>query len=113
MCSWSFVHSHFFCKNLSVVCADYLIIFLRFIKNFLCYFFQKQASKDHLTPGNLLKTTLVYEKQSNLEKEMYGNISLYSQYFSPGAGSNVHKTYFYFLKLTKKYFILLDRKKSI
>ena len=28
------------------------------------------------------------------------------QYFSPGAGSNVPKTYFYFLKLTKKYFIL-------
>ena len=49
---------------------------------------------------------LLNEKQSNLEKEMYGNISLYSQYFSPGAGSNVHKTYFYFLKLTKKYFIL-------
>ena len=41
---------------------------------------------------------------------MYGNISLYSQYFSPGAGSNVHKTYFYFLKLTKKYFIFLDEK---
>ena len=36
---------------------------------------------------------LVHEKQSNLEKEMYGNISLYSQYFSPGAGSNVCKTF--------------------
>ena len=36
---------------------------------------------------------------------MYSNMSLNSQYFSPGAGSNVHKTDFYFLKLTKKYFI--------
>ena len=61
-------------------------------------FFQKRASKDHLTQGDLLKTALLNEKQSNLEKEMHGNISLYSQYFSPGAGSNVHITYFYFLK---------------
>ena len=80
--------------------------FSKFVNNSLCYIFQKQASKDHLTQGNLLKTTLLNEKQSNLEKEMYGNISLYSQYFSPEAGSNVHKTYFYFLKLTKKYFVL-------
>ena len=51
---------------------------------------------------------LLNEKQSNLEKEMYGNISLYSQSFSPEAGSNVHKTYFYFLKLTERYFILFS-----
>ena len=95
-----------------MVCADYLIFFFR-LRIFFATSFQKQASKDHLTPGNLLKTTLVNEKQSNLEKEMYGNIALYYQYFSPGAGSNVHKTYFYFSKLTKKYFILLDWKSSI
>ena len=71
---------------LNVACADYLIIF--FVENFLCYFFQNQASKDYLTQGNLLKTTLLKEKQSKLEKEIYGNISLYSQYFSHGAGSN-------------------------
>ena len=35
------------------------------------------TSKDHLTQENLLKTTLLNEKQSNLEKEMCGNISLY------------------------------------
>ena len=75
-------------------------------------FFQKLASKDLLTQGNLLKTTLLNEKQSNLEKEMYGNISLYSQYFSPGAGSNVHKTYFYFVKLTKKYLFYLFKSKK-
>ena len=46
-------------------------------------------------------------------KKMYGNISLYSQYFSPVVGINVRKTYFYFLKLTKKYFIFLDQKSSI
>ena len=28
--------------------------FSRFIKNFLCYLFQKQASKDHLTQRNLV-----------------------------------------------------------
>ena len=84
--------------------------FSRFVKNFLCYVFQKQASKDHLTQGNLLKITLLNENQSILEKEMYGNISLYLQYFSPGAGSNVHETNIYFLKLTKKYFIFVDQK---
>ena len=34
---------------------------------------------------------LLNEEQSNLEKEMYGNISLYSQYYSLGEGHNVHK----------------------
>ena len=58
--------------------------FSRFGKNFLCYFFQKQDSKDHLTQRNLLKTAILDEKQGNLEKEMSRNISLYSQYFSPG-----------------------------
>ena len=49
-----------------------------------------------------------------LKKETYGNISSYSQYFSPGAGCNVHKTYVYFLKLMKKYyFIFLDQESSI
>ena len=57
-----------------------------------------------------LKTILLNEKQSNFEKEMYGNISLYFQYFLPGAGSNVHV---YFLKLTKKYFIFLDQKSLV
>ena len=98
--------SHFLCKNLNAVCADYLIIFQDLLRIFFATFFQKQASKDHLAQGNLLETTLLNEKQTDLEKEMYGNISLYSQYFSPGAGINVHKTYFYFLKLMKNYFIL-------
>ena len=84
---------------------------MRFVKNFICFFFfQEQASKDRLTQGNLLKTTFSNEKQSNFEKEMYGNISLYFQYFLPGAGSNVHV---YFLKLTKKYFIFLDQKSLV
>ena len=51
--------------------------FSRFVKNFICYIFQKQASKDHLTQGNLLKTMLLNEKQSDLEREMY-EISLYT-----------------------------------
>ena len=89
-----------------VVCADYLIIFWDLLTFFFSFFFQKQSSKDRLSQENLLKRTLLNKKQSNLEKEMYENIYLYSPYFSPGAGSNVHKTYFYFLKLTKKYFIL-------
>ena len=40
-----------------------IIYFSRFVKNFICYFIQKQASKDHLTQGNHLKTPLVNEKQ--------------------------------------------------
>ena len=35
---------------------------------------------------------LLNETQSNLEKEMYGIISLYSQYFASETGSNVHQT---------------------
>ena len=70
-----------------------IIYFSKFVKDCLCYFFQKQASKDHLTQGILLKIMLLNEKQSNVEKKMYGNNSLYTQYFSPGAGRNVHKTY--------------------
>ena len=61
--------------------------FLRFGNIFPCYFFQKKASKDHLTQGNFLKATLLTGKQSNLEKEIHGSVSLYYQYFSPGAGS--------------------------
>ena len=49
---------------------------------------------------------LLNEKQSNFGKEINGNISLYSQYFSARAGSNVDTTYLYFLKLKKKYFTL-------
>ena len=53
--------------------------FYRFVIIFLCYFFQKQAWKDHFAQGNLLKTTSLNNKPNNLEKEMYWNISLYSQ----------------------------------
>ena len=70
MCSWSFVHSHFFEQKPQ--CGmhwlfDYL---LRFVNFFLCYFFSKTCfKKDYLTQGNLLKM-LLNEKQSHLEKEM-------------------------------------------
>ena len=114
MCSWYFVQSFFMQKPQRGMCwlFDY---FSKLVQNFLCWFFQKQAWKYHLTQGNLSKPTLLNEKQSNLKNKMYGNISFYSQYFSPGAGSNVHKTYFYFLKLTKKgfYFTFLDPESSI
>ena len=63
-----------------------------------------------LTQGNLLKTTLLNEKQNNLEKEMYGNISLDSEYFSSWREVIFTKHTFtgplYFVKLTKKFFIL-------
>ena len=90
-----------------------IIYFSRFAKKFLCYFFQKQAWKDHSTQENILQATLLNEKQSSLEKEMYENISLYSQYFSHGAGNNVHKTYFYYLKLTKNILFYLLRSKKL
>ena len=63
-----------------------------------------------LTQGNLLKTTLLNEKQNNLEKEMYGNISLDSEYFSSRREVIFTKHTFtgplYFVKLMKKFFIL-------
>ena len=56
--------------------------FLRFVNIFLFYFFfEKQSSKDRLSQGNLLKRTLLNKKQSNLEKEMYENIYLYSPHY--------------------------------
>ena len=84
-----------------------------FVNIFLCYFFQKQNSKDHLTQGKLLKTMLLNENHSNLEKDMYGNISLYCQYFSPGIESNANKTYFYFIKQHKSILFCLLRSKHI
>ena len=106
MCSQSSIHSHFLCKNLNTVCTDYLITFRDLLRFVFANFFQKQASKDHLTQGNLFKTTSLNEKQSNLKKEMNKNILLYSQYFSSGRESNAHKIYFFSKKLTKKCFIL-------
>ena len=47
---------------------------------------------------------------------MCGNISLYSLYFLPGAGNNVHKENILLLFKTNKkvsYFIFLDQKSSI
>ena len=47
-----------------------------------------------------------------LEKK-YMEISLYThKIFYLGQEVNVHKTYFYFLKLTKKYFILSSQIKK-
>ena len=63
-CSWYFGHSHFVCKNLNALCADYLLIFRDLLTFFFATFFQKQASNDHLTQGNLLKWTLLNEKQN-------------------------------------------------
>ena len=63
-CSWYFRHSHFVCKSFIAVCADYLLIFRDLLTFFFATFFQKQASNDHLTQGNLLKWTLLNEKQN-------------------------------------------------
>ena len=46
-----------------------LINFQYFLTFFLATFFQKEVSKDHSTQGNLLKATLLNEKQNNLEKK--------------------------------------------
>ena len=81
--------------------------FLRFVENYLCYFFSKAGFKRSLTQGNCLKTTLLNEKQTNHEKCMYGNISLYCQYFSPEAGSNVHKKKLLLFNTNEKVFYLL------
>ena len=79
--------SHFLWKTVNAVCGDYLIIFrdlltVFFFFFFFANFFIKSTFKDHLMQGNLLKATSLNEKQINLEKEKYGNMSLYSQYFS-------------------------------
>ena len=55
-----------------------LIIFQDFLTFFLATFFQKEVSKDHSTQGNLLKTTLLNEKQNNLENKKCMEISLYT-----------------------------------
>ena len=41
-------------------------------------------------------------------------LSLYTpNIFSPGAGNNVHKTYYYYLKLTKNILFYLLRSKKL
>ena len=44
-CSWSFVHSHFLCKNLNAICADYLIIFRDLFRIFCATFFKSRLQK--------------------------------------------------------------------
>ena len=53
-----------------------VIFFSRFVKNFICFFFQKHALKGHLMQGNLLKTTLKENKA--VLKRKYIEISLYT-----------------------------------
>ena len=60
-CSWYFVHIQFLCKKLNAVAQ---IIFRDLLIFFFGTFFQKQASNDHLTKGNLLKWTLLNEKKN-------------------------------------------------
>ena len=55
-----------------------LIIFQDFLTFFLANFFQKEVSKDHSTQGNLLKATLLNERQNNLQKKKCMEISLYT-----------------------------------
>ena len=45
-------------------------------------------------------------KNEAILERKWMEISLYTPTFFTWAGSNVHKTYFYFLKLAKKYYIL-------
>ena len=104
---WSFILSHFLCKNLNVVCADYLIIFQDLLRTSFATFLRRR-----LNTRKPFKNVIKW-KTKEAWKGNVGKFSLYSQYFSPGAGSNVHKTYFYLLHLTKKYFIFLDQKSSI
>ena len=71
-----------------------------------------------LPQGNLLKTALLNEKQNNLEKEMYGNISLDSEYFSSRKEVISTKHFYWTLILCKTnekvfYFIFLDKKSSL
>ena len=89
-------------------------LFFEICLEFSLLLFQKQTSKDHLAQRNLFKITLLNEKQSNLEEEIWKYL-LILPIFSPGVGSNVQKIYFYFLKLTKKIFycIFLDQKRPI
>ena len=100
------------------ICTDYLIIFWNLLTFFFATFFSKvfffKMLKSSLNTRKPFKTTLLNEKQSNLEKEINGNISfLYSQYFLPGAGSNAY--ILLLLKTNEKvfYFNFLDQKSSI
>ena len=55
-----------------------LIIFQDLLTFFFATFFQKEVSKDHSTQGKLLKTTLLNEKQNNLENKKCMEIFLYT-----------------------------------
>ena len=89
---------------------DYCLIFVNI---FLCYFFSKAGFKRSLKTRKPFKNNLIKWKTKQSWKDMYGNISLYCQYFSPERGSNVHKTYFYFLKRQKSILFCLLRSKKL
>ena len=85
-------------------------LFFEICEEFSLLLFQKQASNDQLTKGNVLKTMLIKDKQSNFEKEMYGffytpNIFHLGQV---NEKLTLNKIDFYFLKLTEMYFILFS-----
>ena len=58
------------------ICTDYLIIFWNLLTFFFATFFSKAGFKGSLNTRKPFKTTLLNEKQSNLEKEINGNIFL-------------------------------------
>ena len=69
-----------------------VVNFFFFFFFFVVAFFPKAGFRRSLNTRKPFKSNVIkWEKQSSLEKEICENISLYSQYFSHGAGSNVHK----------------------
>ena len=74
-CSWSFAQSFFMQKPQCGMrwLFDY---FLRFFESFLCYFFQKQASKDQLNTRKLFKNNFIKWKtkqswKGNVRKHLF------------------------------------------
>ena len=98
-----------------MVCIDYLIIFRDLFRIFFATFFQKQTSKDHLAQRNLLKITLLNEKQSNLEEEIWKYLFILPV-FSPWGRKKCSENILLLFKTNKKeylFYCILDQKRPI
>ena len=72
----SLVHSHFYVKA-SIRCVLIVSLVFEICSKFSLRHFSKPGFKRSLNTRKLFKATLLNENQDNLEKEMYGKISLY------------------------------------
>ena len=116
MCSWFFVHNHFYAKT-SMRYRWLFDYFSRFVKTFLCYFFQKQASKDCLTQGNLfanINNVIKWKTKQSRKGKVWKYLFILPVFFTSDRKKYSQNMLSHFkTNEIVFYFIFLDKKTSI